>query len=128
MKTVKTLLSVIMFIVYLFAFSKAAFGSDGSDSLIKSKARLINPQLIELVVNIPHKCKSNEVLLEVNFEVVVDKMGSVIEYKLPHCGDRDFQSALIDRIKHLRFIPAISVANVPVPSVVTIKIDYQPEI
>ena len=124
MSIAKKLIAAIMFMMYLFAFSKAAFGSEDNDSLIRSKPILTNkPVVIQSIMDLKHKClQLGETELLV-IEVLVDKRGFVSEYKIPGCDDKKFQKELKNEVEHMVFVPAFSIAGVPVPYVYKLELE-----
>ena len=99
METIRKILTTLMFIVYLLALSMAAFGNERTDSLVRSKARLTNPELLETLSLIPHNCPTGKLKEQLVIEVLVDSKGKVTDYKIPACPDRRYEKRLINRLE-----------------------------
>ena len=123
MSIVKKILTAVMFIMYLLALSQATFGNNSSDSLVRSKPVLISVDRVKSIYEIKHKCLMPGETEDLQIEILVDKRGFVSEYKIPDCLDTDFQKALEDNVKHLVFVPAFSVAGVPIPYVYKLQLE-----
>ena len=110
-----------MFLMYLFALTKAAFGSEEKEIMTRA-ARLTNPEILEQINKIPHACENHSNSGEIVVEVSVGRNGLVKDIRLPQCPDHDYVRLLRAGLMKLSFIPAISNMGVAVPSTVKIAI------
>ena len=111
-----------MFIMYLFALSKAAFGEGGTAGG-GIPPRLTNPEKLQHMATLPHRCKLSREVHQHKILVLVSREGFVTDYRYDHCQDHVFEKALNQAVKKLSFIPAISEEGLPIPA--TVEVSYE---